>query len=132
MIDEKKLIKAIFNTPSDHTPKIESCLYLDGYYDGKMQREVEIVKVIESCRKTDWIPCEERLPECEWGGETKALMFQIKNSDYIEVGHYGEGGKYRDRYFRTYTDTLEGYEASDVIAWMPLPQPYKKEGAENE
>ena len=93
--------------------------YMRGYQDG--------------LNADKWIPCEERLPECEWGCETEPLMFQIKNSDYIEIGYYGEGGEYRDRYFRTYIDTLEGYDASDIIAWQPLPtQPYKKEGAENE
>ena len=39
-----------------------------------------------------------------------------------------EGGHYRNRYFRTYRDMFEGVDVSDVIAWQPLPQPYKKEG----
>jgi hypothetical protein len=108
-VDKEELLKAL---------QYDRGQYDKGYEDG--------------LNADKWIPCEERLPECEWGCETKALMFQIKNSDYIEVGCYGEGGEYRDRYFRTYTDTLEGYEASDVIAWQPLPAPYKKEGAGNE
>ena len=70
-----------------------------------------------------WIPCSERLPECEWGFETGALMFQLKDSGYIEVGFFGTGSMWRDKYFRTYNN-LHGYDASSVIAWMPLPEPY--------
>lgn len=73
-----------------------------------------------------WIPCSERLPECEWGSETGALMFQLKDSGYIEVGFFGTGSMWRDKYFRTYTN-LHGYDASSVIAWMPLPEPYREE-----
>lgn len=74
-----------------------------------------------------WIPCSERLPECEWGYETKELMYQLKDTDSIEIGYYGCGGKLRDRYFRTYRDCFEGVHAKDVVAWQPLPQPYKGE-----
>ena len=114
-------LRAIFKDIIYKQPKLDADInvgsrrewYQKGYKDG--------------LNADKWIPCSERLPECENGCETKALMFQIKSSDYIEVGHYGEGGKYRDRYFRTYTDTLEGFDASDVIAWQPLPEPYKGE-----
>lgn len=116
-IEALEKLKELKNQPkADCSECSRRKFYQQGYQDG--------------LNADKWIPCEERLPECEWGSESEALMFQIKNSDYIEVGHYGEGGEYRDRYFRTYTDALEGYEASDVIAWQPLPQPYKKEGAE--
>lgn len=74
--------------------------------------------------KDDWIPCSERLPECEWGFETDPVLFQLKSGS-IEVGYYGTGGKYSDRYFRTYRDVFEGFDAKDVIAWQPLPEPYQ-------
>ena len=76
----------------------------------------------------EWIPCSERLPECEWGAETEALMYQV--GDTIYTGHFGRDGLWRDEYFRRYADIKEGVDASDVIAWMPLPEPYEKEGAE--
>lgn len=79
----------------------------------------------ESKKNDSWIPCSERLPECEWGTETEALMFQI--GDRIYTGYFGTGGYSRDYYFRKYADPLEGWDASDVIAWMPLPEPYKED-----
>ncbi len=72
-----------------------------------------------------WIPCEYRLPECQKGAETDALMYQMKGTETIHAGYYGTGGKYRDKYFRNYWDTKEGVDAKDVIAWRPMPTPYK-------
>ena len=86
--------------------------YLKGYVDGKAEA-------------MQWIPCSERLPECEWGAETEALMYQV--GDTIYTGYFGRGGLWRDEYFRRYADIKEGVDASDVIAWMPLPEPYKEE-----
>ena len=73
-----------------------------------------------------WIPCEERMPECQKGEETDALMYQMKSTGTIHTGYYGTGGKYRDKYFRNYWDTKEGFDAQDVIAWRPLPEPYRE------
>ncbi len=75
-------------------------------------------------RISEWIPCNEKLPECESGQETDALMFQMKDTGTIEVGYYGEGGHWRNRYFRHYRNDTDGVDVSDVIAWMPLPEPY--------
>ena len=73
----------------------------------------------------NWIPCSERLPECDYGYEsTEGVLFQLKSGS-IEVGFYGTGGKQRDKYFRVYRDGSEGFDARDVVAWMPLPEPYK-------
>ena len=79
---------------------------------------------LDALQRKVWIPCSERLPECEWGAETEALMYQV--GDTIYTGHFGRGGLWRDEYFRRYADIKEGVDASDVIAWMPLPEPYKE------
>lgn len=71
-----------------------------------------------------WIPCSERLPECEDYAETDALLFQLQ-SGTIEVGYFGRKNAWRDAYFRHYR-THCGVDASDVVAWMPLPEPYKE------
>ena len=73
-----------------------------------------------------WIPVSERLPECEWGCDTGPYLFQLVSGS-IEVGYYGTGGKYRDRYFRPYRDCMDGFNVKSVIAWQPLPDPYKGE-----
>lgn len=71
----------------------------------------------------NWTPCNERLPECEYGYETHALLFQLK-SGIIEAGYYGRGGKQRDSYFRVYRDSDNGWDSKDVVAWMPMPEQY--------
>lgn len=74
-----------------------------------------------------WIPVTERLPECEWGTE-------VGNIEWISYGKvfagcFGRGGKYRDAYFRTWTDGTEGIDAKDADYWrqIQIPEPPKEE-----
>ena len=103
----------------------EDAIEIIKFYNDAMNRCVELTKTAP--KVGEWIPCSERLPECEWSYETKELMYQLKGTNTIENGYYGEGGHYRDRYFRTYRDMYEGVDASEVIAWQQLPEPYKGE-----
>lgn len=84
----------------------------------------------EGWRKQEWISVDERLPECEWGAESNAVLF-ITKAGFMYTGYYGCGGIYRDRYFREYKNSTEGYDISSVTHWMPLPEaPKMKGGAE--
>ena len=71
-----------------------------------------------------WIPCSERLPkenECI-GNVWKYYLIQDEYED-MHVAHLsGSGWK-----------TIESVKAleCDVVAWMPLPEPYE-EGADND
>jgi hypothetical protein len=94
------------------------------YTNGSELIQVFRVKQMLDMYVPKWIPCSERLPECEWGAETEALMYQVNDSIY--TGYFGRGGYVRDSYFRGYADTTEGIDAADVIAWMPLPAPFKE------
>jgi hypothetical protein len=73
-------------------------------------------------QKQEWISVEERLPDCEQGAESKAVLF-ITKQGFMYTGYYGCGGIYRDRYFREYKNSTEGYDISNVTHWMPLPEP---------
>ena len=67
-----------------------------------------------------WIPVSERLPEknvevlatTEWGEATIAEMFS-NNDWFIHEG-------------------ATSVDIDDIIAWMPLPQPYKAESEDKE
>lgn len=76
-------------------------------------------------RKQEWISVEERLPECENGAETEALLF-MTSAGRIEAGYFVRGSVWRDVYFRHYR-TCIGLDVSDVTHWMPLPEPPKGE-----
>ena len=76
--------------------------------------------------KPQWIPVTERLPECDLGAE-------VGNIEWISYGMvfagcFGRGGKYRDAYFRTWTDTGEGMDAKDADYWraVTIPEPPKE------
>ena len=66
-----------------------------------------------------WIPCSERLPD-KLGDY---LVTDIRGNVYCSTLDY----VLKEKYFG-YDD--DGYFVKDdtVVAWMPLPKPYKKEG----
>jgi hypothetical protein len=70
-----------------------------------------------SDRPQEWIPCSERLPA---------------NDDQVIISILDESGDipYRYSYFGWYFDRakcwiVESEPRTDVVAWMPLPKPWK-------
>ena len=77
--------------------------------------------------KPRWIPVTERLPDCEHGAEIGNIEWI--SCGMVHAGCFGRGGKYRDAYFRTWTDAGEGMDAKDADYWraVTLPEPPKEE-----
>ena len=80
----------------------------------------------------DWISVKDRLPEIPegWAETTEPVLYMMKNTKTIYAGYYGEGGVWKDKYFRQYADSRNGVDADDVLCWMyqhDLPQPPKGE-----
>lgn len=73
-----------------------------------------------------WVPATERLPECEWGAEVGNIEWI--SHGIVSAGCFGRGGKWRDAYFRTWTDATEGMDAKDAECWriVQLPKPPKE------
>lgn len=88
-----------------------------------------------------WIPCSERLPE-----DIKPVIITWKNTDpesyyqYIVGKHFIGTAHYKNGKWFWYSsvtedllaeygrcDSEEFDEAIEVIAWMPLPEPWKGE-----
>ena len=108
MIDEKKLIEDIWEYSNSHITEWETG---------------GILALIEKQPQADkWIPCSERLPS-EVGMYLGTYVYD--GAKIVDILFFG-GEKFY------YPDDMLGVSAKfiEVIAWQPLPQPYKKEGAE--
>ena len=93
-------------------------------------REVMIVSVSElenlpSAQPVQWIPCSERLPEEDhWlGGSGR----QFSDEVMVSVANYDDEDIWID-----ISQTIDGQWAlelpshCEIIAWIPLPEPYTK------
>lgn len=87
------------------------------HWDGHTEKDVTRLLSLSSAQPEQrWIPCnwhteEENLPQ-----ECKSVLVCIK-----EKSGYQIGVSYRADYNR-----WEGFGRANVIAWMPLPEPYGK------
>lgn len=95
------------------------CDIQNGTLCGNYEKEIAemFLKAFDESNKIDnngWIACSERLPEIE-----ADVMLSLKSLDvYTGFMANTEGCFYVEG---------EGYvEAENVLAWMPLPQPYKE------
>ena len=112
MIDEKKLIEDILQ----HENVLASAnhVYKSGYRD----RQVEIIDIINRQPKVgEWIPVSERGPD---DGET----YLITNAESFEQYHTYKGWYDGTKGIWHMTGNFE--RKMNVIAWMPLPEPYKE------
>ena len=104
------------------------CIHFDVCYlteiDNGIRDNGENPNCLHYDGKSEWISVEERLPDCEYGLETEALLFRLKTGT-VQAGYFGTGGRFRDKYFRCYHHANEGWDAKDVTHWMPLPKPPK-------
>lgn len=79
---------------------------------------IENLPIVKPKSKTDWIPVSERLPE-----DNTLVLVTVKignREPKVRSGSY-----YMDRHF--YIDNGDCWESRDeeLLAWMPLPEPYK-------
>lgn len=82
-------------------------------------------------KRGEWIPCSERLPEYNvsvltWDGYAFCIEKRIpyiRDEDGFQIeGDYWVGDEYYDLESDYYPNLRDGA----AIAWMPLPEPYKK------
>lgn len=126
MYDE--LVKRLKNCISDEID-CAGCPYQGGYKGTYCMNGLvlEAADAIEELSKPRWIPVAEALPECDLGAEVGNIEWI--SCGMVHAGCFGRGGKYRDAYFRTWTDAGEGMDAKDADYWraVTLPEPQKEE-----
>ena len=87
------------------------------WHDGK---RLLLLDVQPAVLVPQWIPCSERLPnDVEIGEEYPMVIFCTIDETYCGFLEYTEHG-------RTWWNADAEYEVDEVIAWMPLPEPYKE------
>ena len=110
----------------------ETCT-ITTYIDGKEAKSQGIYLM-------QWIPVSERLPDntdpvnITWVNHNPESYYaDIKDKPFTATGHYCNGRwwwysvtcqDYLDEYGHWDIDAMD--DAIEVIAWMPLPEPYKK------
>lgn len=115
MIDEKKLIEDIHEYFKRHIDNIY-CKDADGDKTVILNFNADIHRIVENQPKVgEWISCSERLPE-----DSRDVILTTRSS-VVGVGCFtASDGKWVQWY-------SGGGILVDVIAWMPLPEPYREE-----
>lgn len=112
---------------------------IDGYKEYLTDEALNLG--IQALEQTTWIPVSERIPDntdpvnITWiNHDPKPYYADIKDKPFTATGHYCNGRwwwysvicqDYLDEYGRSDGDAMD--DAIEVIAWMPLPEPYKGE-----
>lgn len=134
MIDEKKLIEEL-NENAKESEK--DCVYWHekGEYGtericaGRTTGLVKAMKIVEDQPKVgEWIPCSERLPELHRVDmESEGEYYMISDSVIITDGERVSISEYEidDGDCRGWL-AHDFEEIEDVIAWMPIPEPYRQ------
>ena len=115
--------------------------YTDEYELGQRNQYDSDKAAIETVPSAPrWIPCKERLPKntdpvnITWvNRKPEPYYSDIKNKPFTATGHYCKGRwwwyssvcqDYLDEYGENEMDKID--EDIEVLAWMPLPKPYKE------
>lgn len=88
--------------------------------------------IVHGVTAQEWISVDDRLPEIPegWAESPEPVLYMMKNTKTIFAGYYGEGGVWKDKYFRQYADSRNEVDADDVLCWIyqhDLPEPPKGE-----
>ena len=116
-IKELLCMKHIFIAESDADKALNMAIEALKEHESVAKSLNDAVELIHKLRKkNEWIPCSERLPK----EEERVLVCSDKGDIEISMGcMFDSTGE-----FEWYTS---GWKFGTVVAWMPLPEPFKGE-----
>lgn len=85
--------------------------HIKGYDEGRIINMTKL-RQLPSVEKTGWIPVSERLPEIK--NYTSLYLVTLSNGS-VRIGEFTESNG----------ENWWDWNKDDVIAWMPLPEPYR-------
>lgn len=106
-MDNREAIRILSMFTTDEAQKLTSSEFDDAIYMA--------IKALNNF--DEWIPCSEDLPR-----ESENVLIQFAwDNEHHDIGYvyYDNVGRLR------WHGWLGGYDLDDVVAWMPLPEPYK-------
>lgn len=99
--------------------RISTTEYVGGSYVDCV--DLEALKLaVKALEAQEWIPCKERLPEDE-----QLVLVTYKTTDRLHICRYHDDGS-RNQWY-SLNDMCRAYK-NVVLAWKPLPEPYKEDG----
>lgn len=101
--------------------------WLNEYFEfyGEVKASVNVAKDTNVPSNVGWIPVEERLPK-ETEKEYYPAMYVTTSYGVVAWGFY----RVKDEQWYLYNDIMEEFESVEnnkIIAWQPLPEPYRSE-----
>ena len=104
------------------------------YYEkvvGNMAHEINTLKEQLESVDAEWIPVSERLPS-EDGRYLVTYPLLLWQNNWINLMHYGKPSmpncEVKGKCFYVSDDEWGDVVYDNIIAWMPLPKPYREDG----
>ena len=86
---------------------------------------LEAVETLPSADRPQWIPCSVRMPS-----NSDDVLITIKGDDFVASGTYAGYHSEQWWYLGEDGEITDVPITADILAWMPLPKPWK--GADDE
>lgn len=83
-------------------------------------REKEMIEIVKTDHRDGWIPCSEILPE-----HNQTTLIQWDDGT-ITIGEYVLAGTWKEAHACRWP--VAETPSTRIIAWMPMPEPYKEGG----